>query len=84
MLSTLPLDSEPAVKPSNFAVCAGIVTEIIHLPAFWLLRTPLTSNKVLLRLGFFLTGYVDLVLLFALGLLVHRVISDINRGRRVG
>lgn len=77
LLSTLPLDFEPSVKPSLLRLWVGLATEVIHLPAFPLLQTPLINHKILLRGIFFLTGYIDLLLLFGLILLLNRAIRKL-------
>ncbi len=78
VLSTLPLDFEPPVRPGTFVLWSGVVAEIIHFPSLSLLQTGLTNSPFLLQVIFFLTGYADLLLLFSLVLLLYRGIKKLT------
>lgn len=74
VLSSLPLDIEPTVKPNGPTLWAGLVTEIIHFPAFPVLETRLVAYPMLIRLLFFIVGYVDLVIMYAAGVSLCRLV----------
>lgn len=82
ILTTTPLDVEPPVKAGAVRLWAGMATVALHFPAFPILQTRLTNFATLIRVIFFTTGYVDILLLCLAILLVHRLLRKLVATRR--
>jgi hypothetical protein len=72
--SHIPFDFEPAVKPGRFELWTGMAAVIIHYPAIPILMTK-WSGTPRMWLVLFLTGYIDLLLAFAIVFAVYRLLK---------